>query len=132
MLLSSSQGLLAEWDWEDGEQDLVDSDEDESEEPGLNLKRKSCRLERNEIRVEVIAEEKVQEVEEEAEEEEEEEEEEEVEFQPQRKLWSRTDTSTTLPLETQGSTTRVSALLDDRPHSESREYDRTSLAKALH
>jgi hypothetical protein len=43
MLLSSSQGLLAEWDWETGEQDLVDSDEDrdEDEERGLSLKRKS-------------------------------------------------------------------------------------------
>lgn len=43
MLLSSSQGLLAEWNWETGEQDLVDSDEDEDngedEELGLNLKR---------------------------------------------------------------------------------------------
>jgi hypothetical protein len=65
-------------------------------------------VEENESRADVIAEE----------EEGEQDQEQELEFKPQRKLWTRTDTSTSLPFETQGSTIRVSVLLDERPPSE--------------
>ena len=102
MLLSISQGCLAGWKWEDGEGDLVDSDpivRPDASDYTSGGGRLETHIEHAESDTEAIGDE------------EEEEEEEELEFQPRRKLWMRTDTSTSVAFESQGSTRKVSALI---------------------
>lgn len=109
MHLSSSQGCLAGWVWEDGEADLANSDDIGPPEDASLNKLGSGRLETHVERIEEDVED----------EEEEEEEEEEIEFHPRRKLWAKTDTVTSIAFETQSSTRKASALLpDERPPSE--------------